>query len=130
MDITKLAVIGIIGAILSVTVKDYRPELAGAVSIATGVLILIGVLECLGGVFSDMEAIISKTGIQYEYVKAVIKLIGISYIIKFASEICRDCGQNAIAAKIELAGKVSVLILTLPIINSFLELVIEALYTI
>ena len=127
MDIFRIAAIGIISAIISVTIKNWRPELAILVAIAAGIVLIPLITGVLNGAIGEFEKIISDCGVSLEYFSLVIKLIGISYITKFATETCRDCGENAIAAKVELAGKVAVLALCVPVIGTFLNLVKETL---
>lgn len=129
MEVLQIAGIGIIGAIIAVTIKGWRPELAVLVSVATGALLFFNIAEALFGIFSDLDDMVRKSGIPVEYIKIVIKLTGIAYITKFASSICSDCGESAIAQKVELAGKVAVMLITIPVITNFLNLVIELLNT-
>ncbi|MBE7044984.1 MAG: stage III sporulation protein AD [Ruminococcaceae bacterium] len=127
MDIFQLITLGLIGSLLALTVHSFRPELAVCVSLAVGLLIFSGILSDLGNILLHLLQIMEENGIRQEYILTVFKIIGISYLAQFAGELCKDCGQNAIAIKIELAGKVSILVLTLPILNAFLDLVVRAL---
>lgn len=127
MDVFRIAAIGIISAILSVTIKNWRPELAILIAIAASVVIVPTVVGVFGETIKVFEEIISDCGVSTEYFNLVIKLIGISYVTKFAAETCKDCGENAIGAKVELAGKVAVFALCVPVIGAFLNLVKETL---
>lgn len=127
MDIFRIAAVGIISAMIAVTVKKWRPEFAAAIGIAAGVGILFFMADSLKSVISGFEEIIERSGISPDFIRTVIKLTGIAYITKFATEVCRDSGENAIAAKVELAGKIAVLVITLPILSSFLNLITETL---
>lgn len=130
MDILKIAAIGIISAIAAVTVKNWRPELAAVVSIAGGLILLFYISGAFGDILSQFDTVLDSCKIAPEYIGLVVRLTGIAYITKFACELCRDCGENAIAVKLELAGKTAVMILTVPVIISFLSMVIETLNTI
>ncbi len=121
MDIFSVAAIGIIGAILSVTIKQTRPELSIMTSLATGVLLLLYTSNSLGNIINQFGEIVSKSGINEEYFKIAIKSCAIAYVTEFASALCKDAGENAIAVKTEFAGKITILILSLPIILSFLS---------
>lgn len=127
MDILKMAAIGVIGAIAALTVKNWRPEIAAVLSIAVGMALIFGISEEFLKILSRFNDFWEECRIAPEYVHLVVKLIGISYITKFACELCRDCGENAIAVKVELVGKTAVLALTVPVLVYFLELVIETL---
>ncbi len=127
MDIFTIIAIGIIGAVLSVGLRSYRPEYGLMTAIATGVIIMLLVTESIFGVIEGLYDIVTRTGIDTKYFKTIIKVIGIAYITRFSSEVCRDAGENAIAQKVDAAGKFSVMLLTIPIISGFLDVIVEIL---
>ncbi len=127
MDLFQAVSVGMVGAVLALMLKEWKPELSAAVSIATGIFLLFGVFEELREVFSEFSGLMERGGVDLRYFQIVVKIIGISYLAQFGSSICRDSGQTAIAEKIELAGKAAVVSLTLPILIAFLEFVIQAL---
>jgi stage III sporulation protein AD len=57
----------------------------------------------------------------------VLKITGIAYIAEFGAEVCKDAGEGSIASKIELAGKVTIIVLAVPIITSLLDLIIKVM---
>ena len=121
MTVCKIVGIGIIGTVLAVLVKQYRPELAAAVSIITSFVILLACVPCLSAVIASVKSISEQAGIKSQNIEIVFKIIGISYICKFASDICKDAGETSISGKIELGGKIVILLLSMPIIYSLLE---------
>ena len=127
MNIFTIIAIGIIGSHLSITIKSYRPEYGLITGIVTGVIILSLATDNVFKVIEELREIISKTGIDTKYFKITLKVIGISYITQFASEICKDAGENAISSKIEAAGKICVMLLTVPVISGFLNMIINIL---
>lgn len=127
MDIFVIIAIGVIGALLSVTVRSYRPEYGVATAVATGVIIMFLITESILGVIEGLYDIVTRTGIDTKYFKIIIKVIAISYITRFSVEICRDAGENAIAQKVDAAGKFSVMLLTIPVISGFLDMIIGIL---
>lgn len=127
MDIFVIIAIGLIGAILSVTVRSYRPEYGVLISVTTGVIIMFLISESIFGVIEGLYDVATRTGIDTKYFKIIIKVIGISYITRFSVEICRDAGENAIAQKVDVAGKFAVMILTIPVISGFLDMIVEIL---
>lgn len=127
MDIFKIIGIGLAGGVLSMAVKQYRKEYALLVALATVTVILFMTLDTLSAALREIEFITEKSGVDTRYFTAVIKVVGVAYITQFGAEILRDGGENAIALKVELAGKVFILGLTLPIVAEFLEVCINAL---
>lgn len=126
-DISKIIGIGLIGLIIIVILKQYKPELAIYVSIITGVLILVFAVEKLTGVINLLQSISNKTNINNNFLKILLKITGITFITEFAVSICSDAGEKAIASKIEIGSKVVITTMSIPIITSLLELVLEIL---
>ncbi len=126
MDTFKLIGIGICGTVLAITVKQYRPEFSVLVAVITSVVLLFYTASGFSDIIGQMNEIIHRSGIDREYLTVILKLVGIAYITQFAAEICRDSGQGAIALKLEAAGKIVVLMLSMPVISRFLEVCIDA----
>jgi len=76
-----------------------------------------------------LEELAASSGVQMIYLKTILKIIGIAYIAEFGAQIVRDAGQEGIASKIELAGKVMIMVLAIPIISIIIETVIKLLPT-
>ncbi len=126
-DISKIIGIGLIGLIIIVILKQYKPELAIYVSIIAGVLILVFAIEKLTGIINLLQSISNKTNINSSFLKILLKITGITFITEFAVSICSDAGEKAIASKIEIGSKVVIITMSIPIITSLLELVLEIL---
>ena len=110
MEIVKIIGVGIVGAMAALIVKEYKPSLAIPVSIITAVILFLMVLSQIGYVFGVINQIAAKLNINTEYILTIIRIIGVAYLSQFGSEVCRDAGQNAVAAKVELAGKVLIVV--------------------
>lgn len=121
MDIFALVGISLVGAVLCLVLRESKPEYAMVVSIACGVLIFSMILVSFSPVFETIKSLVSKVNINASYIKAIIKTLGICYITAFSSDACRDAGQTAIAGKIELAGKVCVVIISLPLFDELVK---------
>lgn len=123
MDIVKVIGIALLTTFAVLILKPSRPEIAAIVSIAGGVIVLLMFVNALGDVISSMASIANRTGIKSEIFSALLKIIGIGYLTEFAAGICSDAGNNSMAQKVILAGKIIILVLALPIINNLVELV-------
>lgn len=125
MDMIQIAVIGIVATILIAVIKVHRPEIAIQISIITGIIIFLLILSKISSVIQLLSQYAEKADIDISYIKTLFKIIGIAYITEFGAEICKDAGENSIASKVELAGKVTIILLAVPIITSLLDLVIN-----
>lgn len=129
MDMIKLIGIGVTGAVSAILLKEYKPVYAVCIAIITSVLIFLMTLSEIKYVFSVIDTISQRLSLNSEYIRTIIRIIGFSYLSRFGSEICRDAGQNAIAQKIEFAGKVMIIATSIPILTSVLNLLIGILPT-
>lgn len=115
--------IGVLTTILSLLLRQQRPELA----ITLPILGVAAILYCTFGYMEDVlrlfETMAQQVGLESRYLKMMIKIIGVAYLCQFGAELCRDAGESSIASKIELGGKVMILALSMPVIVSFLDLV-------
>lgn len=127
MDIIQIVIIGIIGTILTITVKQYKPELAALLALATGILILFFGFSALQSALDRVFAIANAYNINTAYIGTVVRIIAIAYICQFASEMCRDSGQGAIASKIEFCAKILILLYSLPVVDALLTMIVSIL---
>ena len=72
-----------------------------------------------------VQKIASNANVNTVYVETILKIIGVAYIAEFASQISKDAGQGAMAAKVELAGKIIILAMSIPILSVLIETVIN-----
>ena len=126
-EIIKIIGIGLIALVIVVILKQYRPEYTIYVSIIAGVLILFFAMEKLSGIINLLQSISDKTYINKQFLGILLKITGIAIITEFAVSICADAGEKAIASKIEIGSKVIIIAMSIPIISSLLELIIEIL---
>lgn len=126
-DVIKIIGIGLLALIIIVILKQYKPEFAIYVSMIAGVLILVLAIQKLTGIINLLQALANKTYINKSFLSILLKITGIAFITEFAVSICSDAGEKAIASKIEIGSKVIIIAMSIPIITSLLELVIEIL---
>jgi stage III sporulation protein AD len=127
MEIVKIALIGIIAGVLVVAIKQKQPEIGMQVSIVAGLIIFIYAFDYLVTAVDYIRDIVNKYDIPYESITIVLKIIGIAYICEFAVQILKDTGESSLASKVELAGRVFIIVLSLPIITSFMNMVLGLL---
>ena len=127
MEIIKIIGIALIALIIIIMLKQYKPEYAIFISILTGVLILLLVMDRLTGIINLIESIQSKFSINTQFIALLIKITGITFLSEFAVSICKDSGEAAIASKIELGSKIIIISMSIPIISSLLEIILKIL---
>jgi stage III sporulation protein AD len=127
MEIFKIAAIGVIAALMIVFLRESKPELALIVSLAAGALILIFVVDYLVQAFQVFEVLMEKSGIDKDLIGAIIKIVGIGYITEFSANICLDSNNKALADKIQFGGKVLILVISLPLLNAMIDIILSLL---
>ena len=123
MDILKVVGIGITGAIVANLVKNGKSDFSIFVTIATGVIILAFIMTSLTNVIIEFSEIAELSGIDDALFGSILKIIGIGYITEYGASICSDMATESLAKKIQLAGKITIFIMALPIIKRLLELI-------
>ena len=126
-DVIKIIGIGLLVLVIIVILKQYKPEFAIYVSMIAGVLILVLAIQKLTGIINLLQSLANKTYINKSFLSILLKITGIAFITEFAVSICSDAGEKALASKIEIGSKVIIIAMSIPIITSLLELVIEIL---
>ena len=122
MDIIKISLLGVCGVILGFLMKGTKPEYACFITVGIG-LVIMGL--AVGKMFESLGKIQETLPVDTEYISTLVKMIGITYIGQFASGICKDAGYSTTAAQIELFCKLSVMVLSMPVLMALLKTIQE-----
>ena len=123
MDIMKIIGVAFITTIAAVLLKSTKPELSFAVTVTGVIVILLFIVDALENTLTVFTAIAEITGVENGLLKILLKIVGVGYITEFGAGILNDFGSNAVADKVTLGGKITIVLLSLPIIESLLKLV-------
>lgn len=115
--------VGVAAAALAIVLRQTRPEYAMLVSLAAGVFIIYKVIGDLAPIATEINAIISTSGVPSGYASILFKALGICLLTQIACDTCKDAGEGAIASKIEIAGRIAVLAVSLPLFTQVLSIV-------
>ncbi|OEH85652.1 stage III sporulation protein AD [Desulfuribacillus stibiiarsenatis] len=127
MEILQIVSFGLVATILIIILKEQKPQIAFLLSIITGVSIFIFLLGKIAVIIQTIEKLAFQANIDIVFLETILKIIGIAYIAEFGAQISRDAGEGTVANKIELAGKILIMVLALPIIAVIIETVIQLL---
>ncbi|TCO79185.1 stage III sporulation protein AD [Marinisporobacter balticus] len=125
MEIFKIVGLGIIATILTVVLKNHRPEISIQISVVTGIIIFILIVSKLTSVLEVLNLFSKKINVDLVYISTIFKIVGIAYVSEFGAQICRDAGEGAIASKIEFAGKILIMVLAIPILLALFNLIVQ-----
>ena len=117
--------VALIGAFLAMIIKEQKPNLAFLLVVFVGSVIFLFLIDKIYEMVQMIQQLAVNANVNMVYLSTVLKIIGIAYIAEFTSQITKDAGQGAIASKIELAGKIMILTMAIPIITVIIESVIQ-----
>lgn len=122
-DTVSAAALCIIGAVTGILLKQYCREQAMFSSIAICVMVIAAALAFASPAIEQLEVLFEKTSLDKSCFKSLLKAMGICYMTGIAADICRDSGEQALASAVEIWGRIALLILTMPMIDSILTLI-------
>ena len=118
----QIAAVGLICAVLSLAVRSWRPEFSIYISAASGLVLFAMVYSQLEGIISGVSGLFQKSGSAGVYFPVLLTVIGIAYLTDFSAQVCRDAGENGIASKVEMAGKIFIFYAALPVFTSLIRM--------
>lgn len=125
MDIIKISLLGVCGVMLGFLMKGTKPEYACFITVGIGLVIMGLAVGKIRYLFESLGKIQETLPVDTEYISTLVKMIGITYIGQFASGICKDAGYSTTAAQIELFCKLSVMVLSMPVLMALLKTIQE-----
>ncbi|MCI9082318.1 MAG: stage III sporulation protein AD [Lachnospiraceae bacterium] len=127
MDIVKIAILGIVGALLGIMLKGQKKEYELFVSLGVSLCIFYFLMSKLKLVVSVINRMQDYVELDTSYIAILIKMIGITYVSEFSANLCKDAGYQSVAGQIEMFGKLSILVISMPVILVLLETIGEFL---
>ena len=125
MGFAKIIVLGIILSVLTVLLKNIKPEYSLICVIVGSIILVMYILSGVQSIFEYFKTIVDRTGVDNVMFSTLLKIIGVGYLIEFSASICNDSGNSSIADKIVLAGKILIFSMSLPIITNLFNMVLE-----
>ena len=105
--------------------KKDAPVIAFLLTLTAGVLILVYALGMAGSAAREFSALLAQGGITDSLYLPVLRAVGIAVVVRIMSALCKDAGQSALAAKIEIVGAVLALAVCLPLLEQVLRLMAD-----
>ena len=123
MNIFTVAAVGLIGTFFAVFMRKMGDEYRVCVSIFCVCALLIAIFPYFSELLAQILSFSKLSGTDIENFTFLLKAVGIGYISQFSSDICADAGEHAIASKIEFAGRICILAMTVPVVSSLVEMI-------
>ena len=123
MEILKIVTLAMTGVILASLMKSVKKELSIYIVLATVIILFLSIIDELTDIFHFLEGIYDNITYGKVFFPVILKVLAAAYITDFAAQLCKDAGESAIESKVELAGKVMIFYLAMPILTAILELI-------
>lgn len=123
MNILALCAFAIVSAVLCKTLEADGREIKLVLVIGAASLIFLKAASSLGGIIAEIRSLFEESNVDPQYVRILLKGLGICYVTSFTVSICRDSGENTLAEQTLLAGKIALLIVSLPMLEGLIEIV-------
>jgi stage III sporulation protein AD len=121
----KIVGFALVATFLSLIIKEQKPNFAFLLIVFVGCSIFLFLVDKIYEIINMLEKLAENAKVNSVYIETILKIIGIAYIAEFAAQITKDAGQGAIASKIELAGKILILAMAIPILTVMIETIIK-----
>jgi len=130
MDILQIVLLGIIASILYILLKNLNAPMAFFLIILTVIIIFLSVVQQIGIIFELIQSLGQQANVRGLYLDTILKIIGIAYLSEIGASLTKEAGLTSVAKNIELAGKIFILLLAVPIITAVVEAIIGFIPTV
>ena len=120
--ILKMCAVAIAGLIIVTLIRIYKPEFTVEAVLCASLLLLWFALDGLKLAFTYMENLYGRLTYGKDYFPVIIKVLVIAYVTEFTSALCEDAGEKSIGTKVELAGKIGIFFVAIPVFKSLLNM--------
>jgi stage III sporulation protein AD len=127
LEIVKIVGIGLMAGMLINMLRQQKPEVAMQLSVATAAMIFLLMASRIMQVVDVMQTLSAKARIDQAHMATVLKIIGIAYVTDFGSQVLQDAGEKSVAGKVEMAGKIVIMLLAVPIMLAIMDTVLKLL---
>lgn len=122
VSIVSVCVICICAALICKITEKHSKEQAVLLLIAVSAIVLVNVISEISPIIEKIEDMAYISGLDSVYAETIFKALGICFLTRFASDICRDCNENSMASAAETAGKLQLVILALPMFGELADM--------
>lgn len=123
MEILKIVALALTGVILAALMKSVNKEISIYIVLATVIILFLSIIDKLADIFQFLENIYDNVTYGRTFFPVILKVLAVAYITDFTAQLCKDAGEATIGSKVELAGKVIIFYLAMPILTAILELI-------
>jgi stage III sporulation protein AD len=127
MEILQIVGLALAATVFILIVRERAPSFAFLLGLVVSILLFLFVLQKVGTVIGFLENLANQADVSNMFLQTILKIIGVAYVAEFGAQICRDAGQGAIAQKVEMVGKLLILVLAIPILQVIVDTILHLL---
>lgn len=127
MDVIQVAALAVASVLLAVQFKSGKAEYGIYLGAALSILIFFQILGKLNVILEVIKTIGEFLPLNKIFAGTLLKMLGITYVAEFSASICQDAGYQTIARQIEILGKLTILVMSMPILLALLQTIREFL---
>lgn len=120
---TAVVGISLTALILSLFLKDSNKTVSVILVLFAAALLFFKMLGSVSEITKTLNEIAGRAGELTSYIKLMFKVLGIALITQITADICRDCGETALAGQTEVAAKVIIVALILPLFETVVKII-------
>jgi len=124
-DALRFLALSVGASVIALTVRGAHKEMGAVFSIAAGAVIALLLLDKLREVVSLLSDMAKHAQMENAHVAVILKVLGISFLTEFSAQVCRDAGEGGIALRVELGGKLMLVLVSLPMLQKMIQIILE-----
>ena len=128
MSIVMITGLCLVCAIVCKAIERDAGEIKAVAVICAVCIVMYRISGELSSVLNTMQELFDRADIDAEYIDVIFKGVGICYITHLGCECCVECGEGVIAAQLSLAGKIAMIVISLPLFRALISMIEGLLY--
>ena len=125
MEFVKVIGVGMTGVAAILVLKSAKNEYAPLATIATGVVLLVMIMDGLKGSVKGLTDVAALSGLPNGLYTGILKIIGIGYLTEYSAAVASDAGCASVGEKLQLAGKIGIFLMSMPMLTALIKVVGE-----
>ncbi len=127
MSLFQTILFAVVAAMLVMAIREMAPQMSFYLSLFVAAILFLAIMQRLTGLLVPIERLAEAANVNVVFFATVLKIVGIAYVAEFGAQIARDAGVASIAGKIELLGKLAIIVLAVPIITAVVDMMTHLL---
>ncbi len=127
MSMIQISVLGVAGVLLALQLKQQKAEFSVYLCIGISLMIFFSIFQYLEEILKTIRELTVTINLNSTYVATLLKMLGVTYVAEFSANICKDAGYQTVASQIEIFSKLTLLVLSLPILVALLQTILNFL---